>query len=228
MRAAHTMRPLPSGRLRWVAGVLAVAVLIAAAFGIPALLDSGSSATASSDRVSDRASEDLSPPPAAEAVDPSVPQTTVPAGDGTGSIHDTVEVDAEANLADPVAIDETADFGNGVRARVSSVEPVDAEAHLPGEFSGPAVALTVEVTNGSRRPINLDTVTVDLTFDGLSAYPVRDPERRPVSGDLAPGDSTSGSYVFTLDHSQRDDVALRITYSAKAPTVVFSGSIADG
>jgi hypothetical protein len=220
------MMRLPSGRLRWVAGLLAAAVLVGAGFGVRALLDSSS--TAASDGASNRGSNDLAPPPAGEAVDPSVPQTTVPAGDGDGSINETVDPVPAANVADPVGIDETADFGNGVRARVSSVESLDAEAHLPGEFSGPAVALTVEVTNGSKQRINLDMVTVDLTFDGLSAYTVRDPERRPVSGHLAPGESTSGSYVFTLDPSQRDDVALRITYSAEAPTVIFAGSVADG
>jgi hypothetical protein len=159
------------------------------------------------------------------------PDTTVPAGDGDGSIHETVEVDpdvAAAAVADPVPIDATADFGNGVTARLAGVEGVEAEAHLPGEFSGPAVALTIEVVNGSDDTISLATVTADLTFDGRSAYPVVDPERSPFSGELAPGDTAAGSYVFTLDPAERDDVALRLAYSTEAPTVIFAGSVADG
>jgi hypothetical protein len=157
--------------------------------------------------------------------------TTVPAGDGEGSIHETVEADpaAVAGVADPVGIDDTADFGNGVSARLTAVEAVEAEGNLPGEFSGPAVALTIEVTNGSRQSIDLGAVTADLTFrDGVSAYPVRDPERRPFSGELAPGDVATGSYVFTLDPAERADVALRLSYTTEAPTVIFAGSVADG
>jgi hypothetical protein len=38
----------------------------------------------------------------------------------------------------------------------------------------------------------------------------------------------SGSYVFTLDPGERDHVALRLSYTTEAPTVVFAGSVADG
>jgi hypothetical protein len=168
--------------------------------------------------------------PSEDEVDDSS-DTTVPAGDGEGSIQETVEADPDAatDVAEPVGIGDTADFGNGVSARLTAVEAVEAEAHLPGEFSGPAVALTIEVTNGSSGTIDLGTVTVDLTFrDGLSAYPVLDPERRPFSGDLASGDAASGSYVFTLDPAERSDVALRLSYTTEAPTVIFAGSVADG
>ena len=157
--------------------------------------------------------------------------TTVPAGDGQGSTHETVEADpdAVAGVSQPVGIGDTADFGNGVTARLTTVDAVNAEAHLPGEFSGPAVALTIEVANGSSRTIDLGTVTADLTFrGGLSAYPVRDPGRRPFSGDLAPGEVATGSYVFTLDPAERGDVALRLSCTTEAPTVVFAGSVADG
>ncbi|HEY7069411.1 MAG TPA: hypothetical protein VH479_04820 [Acidimicrobiales bacterium] len=164
--------------------------------------------------------------PAAER-DP-VSGTTVPAGDGRGSIHETVG-SGPAAVTEQFAMGDTADFGNGVTARLASVAPVEAEGHLPGEFSGPAVALTIEVANGSTASIDLGTVTADLTFgDGLSAYPVRDPAHRPFSGDLGPGGVASGSYVFTLDPGERDHVALRLSYTTEAPTVVFAGSVADG
>jgi hypothetical protein len=132
-------------------------------------------------------------------------------------------------IADPVAIDETAEFGNGVEARLSSIESIEAEAFLPGEFSGPAVVVTVEVSNGSSETINLDTVTVDLVRgNNLSADPVTDPERTRLSGDLGAGETTSGDYVFTLAPDEREDVQVRIKYAAETPTVVFAGSVADG
>jgi hypothetical protein len=130
-------------------------------------------------------------------------------------------------VAGPFAIDATGDFGNGVSARLSRIEAVNAEATLPGEFSGPAVALNVEVTNRSPRTISLDTVIVDLVYgDNVSASPVTDPSREHLSGDLAAGDTTAGGYVFTVAPEARDQVQVRIRYAAEDPTVVFTGSVA--
>ena len=147
---------------------------------------------------------------------------------GRGSTHETVAPEPGVT-ARPVGIDEVAEFGNGVRARLGAIDPIEADGHLPGERSGPAVAVSVEVTNGSSRAINLDTVTVDLTTgDGASVYNVMVPDHRPLAGDLAAGETTSGEYVFTLTREQRADVRVRVKYSADTPTVVFEGSIADG
>jgi hypothetical protein len=130
-------------------------------------------------------------------------------------------------IAGPFAIDATGDFGNGVTARLSRIEAINATATLPGEFSGPAVALRVEVTNRSARTISLGTVIVDLVYgDNLSAYPVTDPKRVPLSGDLAAGDTTAGDYVFTIAPEARDHVQVRIRYAAEKPTIVFTGSVA--
>lgn len=219
----------PSRVRRIVAVTLAAALVGGGVIGVWAFVGSwspGGGSPEGSSAASPEAAGEVAP--VDEADDSS--DTTVPAGDGEGSIHETVESDPDAvTVAEPVGIGDTADFGNGVSARLTAVESVEAEAHLPGEFSGPAVALTIEVTNGSGGTIDLGTVTADLTFDdGLSAYPVLDPERRAFSGDLTSGDVASGSYVFTLDPAERADVALRLSYTTEAPTVIFAGSVADG
>ena len=224
---------LPLRARRIVAVTLAAALVGGGAVAVWAFVGAWPSGGGGSEGSSAASPEAAGQVPSEDEVDDSS-DTTVPAGDGEGSIHETVETvetdaDAASDVAEPVGIGDTADFGNGVSARLTAVEAVEAEAHLPGEFSGPAVALTIEVTNGSSGTIDLGTVTVDLTFrDGLSAYPVLDPERRPFSGDLASGDAASGSYVFTLDPAERSDVALRLSYTTEAPTVIFAGSVADG
>lgn len=135
----------------------------------------------------------------------------------------------EAETAEPVAIDETADFGDGVRVRLREIESTEAEARLPGERSGPAVAVTVEVTNGSAEAVSLDRTQVDLTdAQGSSATPITDPEREPLRGELAPGATATGSYVFSLDPSDRSDVTIRIKYSAETPTILFRGPVPGG
>jgi hypothetical protein len=160
---------------------------------------------------------------------PSPPASDDAAGPaGRGSIHETVDPEPGV-VAPPVGIDDVAEFGNGVRARLADIESVEAEGHLPGERSGPAVAVSVQVTNLSSRPIDLDIVTVDLTTaDGISAYGVVVPGRPPLAGDLAAGKTASGEYVFTVAPGDRTDVQIRVKYSASTATVVFEGSIADG
>jgi hypothetical protein len=151
-----------------------------------------------------------------------------PAPARRGSIHETVDAPPGVT-ARPVGIDQVAEFGNGVRARLAAIDAIEAEGHLPGERSGPAVAVTVQVRNGSSRTIGLDTVTVNLTAGGgASAYGVVVPDRPPLAGDLPAGESTSGEYVFTLAREDRAHVQVRVKYSADTPTVVFEGSMADG
>lgn len=153
--------------------------------------------------------------------------TTVESG-GPGSSGDGEAPPVPGEVADPVDIDDTADAGNGVEVTLSRIRSVEAEANLPGEVGGPAVAVTVEVANGSRERIDLDRVTVDLaTSAGASASPVLDPDLEPLAGALDAGRTRSGTYVFTLADDERTDVSVRVRYSADTPTVVFTGSVPD-
>jgi hypothetical protein len=203
-----------------VAGVGACAVALAA-MGVAACSgDDGGSAGA--DGASAVTSSTTSPTTVAS-------KSTTDAKSGPPAATTAVSVPGVVGeVAGPFPVHATGDFGNGVTARLSRIEAVDAKATLPGEFSGPAVAVTVEVTNGSAHAIDLDAVTVDLaTADGASAPAVRDPDRKPLSGRLAEGASRAGEYVFTLGEAQRSEVSVRVSYAADAPTVVFSGSVRD-
>ena len=143
--------------------------------------------------------------------------------DSTGAISVTVPT-VPAVIDDPVAIDATADFGNGVQARLESLEAVDAVATFPGERSGPAVRVTVEISNASAEPINLDNVIIDLaTAEGVPAYLITDSDQVALHGDLPAGETQAGSYVFTIAPEERDAVTVNVKYSAAVPTVVFAG-----
>lgn len=126
----------------------------------------------------------------------------------------------------PVAMDQTSEFGNGVSARISKVTAMQAEASLPGETSGPAVSVTVEVTNGSDAAIDLGNVTVDLAnAEGASAAPVTSQPDTSFSGPLAPGDSAQGTYVFRVAPDERANVVIKVKYSSDTPIAVFAGSV---
>jgi hypothetical protein len=147
-------------------------------------------------------------------------------GGERGSIYDTVP-EREVEVLDPVGVDAQADFGGGVTARLASIEAVQTEAHLPGEISGPGVAITVEIANAGSQPVDVDNVVVDLIGpDGGSATPIVDPDRPPLDGEVAPGATARGTYVFTISEEDRQDVTLTVSFSALAPTAVFAGSMA--
>jgi hypothetical protein len=147
--------------------------------------------------------------------------------DGQAAAGETVPP-VPGDVADPVDLAATADAGHGVEIRLSRIRSVEAEANLPGEVDGPAVAVTVEVANGSRDPIDLGHVTVDLaTREGASASPVLDPDREPLAGALDSGRTRSATYVFTLADEERADVSVLVRYSADTPTVVFTGNVPD-
>jgi hypothetical protein len=88
------------------------------------------------------------------------------------------------------------------------------------------VAITIEITNGSDAEIELDNVTVDLTdATGASASPATPQGEQNLSGPLAVGASTSGTYLFTLPADDRADATLRVSYTTDAPTVLFTGNL---
>lgn len=148
----------------------------------------------------------------------------IDAGEGDGTINEKADV-IPGQVAKPVPFDETTGFGDGMNVRIADVEAVQTQARLPGERSGPGIAVTFEMTNGSESVASLDGVTVDVvTSDGASAIRILDPSREEFAGDLGPGESRSGTYVFTLPPEQRNDLRVHIKYSADTPVVVFQGN----
>lgn len=142
---------------------------------------------------------------------------------------DQVVAEVPVTTAAPVALTEAADFGGQVSARIAQVSAVHAEATLPGEVSGPAVAVTVEVTNGSTQAIGLDSVTVTMADSaGDPAAAVSADLAAPLQGVLDPGKSARGTYVFTVSADRRSPVTVTANYSAAAPTVAFSGPVSGG
>ncbi len=119
-----------------------------------------------------------------------------------------------------------AHFGGGVTARILSVRPTHISAQLPGEISGPGVAVAIAVRNRSGKPITLDSV-VNLYYGSqrTPALSVLGPPTRQLSGRLAPGARTTGVYGFTLARADRRRVRIEFSYAPTAPVVVWQGSV---
>lgn len=142
---------------------------------------------------------------------------------------DQIVAEVPVTTAPAVGLTDPADFGGQVSARIAQVNGVQATATLPGEVSGPAVAVTVEITNSSAQAIGLDSVTVTLSDTaGNPASPISADPSAPLSGVLDAGAAKSGTYVFTVPTDQRNPISVTVTYSSGAPTLVFTGQVAGG
>jgi hypothetical protein len=127
---------------------------------------------------------------------------------------------------DPVPLDDEGDFGTGLTVELTKIQSVKGEAKMPGEIAGPALKVTVQAANDSKKAISLDTVVVALSYgeDRTPAVELSD-GRKPLSGDLDGGDEKTGTYVYNVPTDERDDVRVEISYTGEAPTVAFEGSV---
>ncbi|MCU1615890.1 MAG: hypothetical protein JWO98_3430 [Frankiales bacterium] len=129
--------------------------------------------------------------------------------------------------AKPVALAETSQVGGGVRARLADLRAVNAHARIPGEVSGPALRLIVELTNTTGSPVSLDAVAVNLYtgVEGAPAVPVTEQSGPHLTGSLAPGASAEGTYAFTVPQDRRDLVTVTVAVGPQVGTAVFSGPV---
>ncbi len=123
----------------------------------------------------------------------------------------------------PVPMASTADFGD-VSAAITSVSAVTATGVGPGEITGPAVAVTVKITNESAEPFDLDSVFVDLTDStGGPGQPSISNPAMPLTGELAAGSNAEGVYVFRVPEDARKPVTILVSNTMAAKVVSFVG-----
>ncbi|MEW2012576.1 MULTISPECIES: DUF4352 domain-containing protein [Microbacterium] len=127
----------------------------------------------------------------------------------------------------PAELDDAVAVQGGPEVSVSSIDDVDGEAVVPGEVSGPAVRITVEIENDSDDPIDLTTAVVTLYEgdSGLQANPVSKPAGKAFPDEVAPGKSAEGAFVFELPMDQRSDVRVEVDLSVSDPLIAFEGDI---
>ncbi len=141
----------------------------------------------------------------------------------TGSTDD---VDALPSQVAPVGLGDQAATGDGVTARLTSASVVQAEGRGPGSVSGRALQVTVELSNGTAAAVSFSGVDVnaDTGADHQPAPPVVDGQSAGISGTAGPGDSLSGTYLFSLP-DDASTVTVLVGYQAGAPLLVFTGQV---
>ena len=132
---------------------------------------------------------------------------------------------AEPSRAPAVSLDAIGDFGTGLTLRIVDIAAVEGVARGPGEISGPALRLTMEARNSSRRPVSLEGMVVALDHGATKtpAATLSEPGGDPFVGQVAPGGTARASYVFAIPEGARDRVRVTTSYTGSAPTVIFRG-----
>jgi hypothetical protein len=162
-------------------------------------------------------------PTATPSSSPAAPKTKSGA---TGGINQTVPARTLVT-AKPVATNQTASFGNSVSAHISALKHINAVAHGIGEVSGPAVAVTFVIQNGTGHAVDLGSVSANLEdAAGTPANSMSGSPAKPFAGKVAAGKSSSGTYVFSLPKGHPNPITISLSYTTEAPVVLFVGDTA--
>jgi hypothetical protein len=159
--------------------------------------------------------------PTAEAPAPEEPAPAPPA-----AATEPVTADSLPPALPEAALDAPVDV-EGVTAALAAVQPIEARATGRGNVAGPALLVSVRLTNGGGTPLDLAGVTVNLSSgaDRTPGSPVEDARRAPLGGILEPGASAEGTYAFSVPVEGRDVVTVEVAPRPGAPIAVFSGPV---
>lgn len=111
---------------------------------------------------------------------------------------------------------------------IAGVRSVKTAGSGPGEIAGaPAIAVTLAISNGTARPLDLNQVSVTAAY-GPAATPASSSggvPAKPLAGSLRAGATATGVYVFRVPTSQRGRVDLEVSYLAGQPIILFRGGL---
>lgn len=162
--------------------------------------------------------------PTGSPVSTEKPATTPVPPPVSGDVNSAVP-SKSAESKPPVGLDETANPKSDVEVSLKSVTSIEAKGRGPGEVSGPALRVRVEVKNDSDASIGLDSTVVNLTAaDGSPGSMMTGPPADPLSGRLRPGRTKTGTYVFAVDKDQRNPVTVEVSIDPDHPSVEFEGN----
>lgn len=165
-------------------------------------------------------------PSAITSSTPDASPSSGPTGTPSPGSLEEVPVD-EVSTAPAAPLTETADFGTGMTLRIERIESVEGAARGPGEIGGPALRLTLRMSNDSDATVSLESVVVDATAgpDRTPAPTLSGPGAKLFEGEVPAGGSTTGVYVFAVPEDARDQLRVVVSYSSGAPAVALTGAV---
>ncbi|WP_264702596.1 DUF4352 domain-containing protein [Micropruina sonneratiae] len=108
---------------------------------------------------------------------------------------------------------------------MTSIRRLQMKGMGPGEISGPALRITVRVSNYTDTAISIDSAVVNLTDSkGRVGTPYAGSPARPLAGTIDAGRKATGVYVFSVKKSARSPITVTVTYEPGAETALFVGN----
>jgi hypothetical protein len=161
------------------------------------------------------------PKPTPSATTPS--RGIVPAPSG-GNVSQLVTPTATPTTAAPVALQAPAKL-NSVVVSLVTIQAITVGVSGPGEVAGPALAVTVNISNNSSAAVDVSSAVVTLLdSQGQVGTPTPASPASPFTGSVQPGASANGVYVFGIAKTQRNPINVYVSYTAGAATAHFFGN----
>jgi len=170
---------------------------------------------------------------AAAPEDPGSEQTnadSTPADDSASVPQSPDPSQALGPTAQPVlptvggTLDDDIELSTGMIVSLTSITTTRVEAETPGDIAGDAVEVIVQLTNVSPEIQNADSAVVSLeTSDGELGIPTLAGGADPLTGEIAPKQSSEGRYLFVLDPVHGRTIVISVNYGAGEPVAQFTG-----
>jgi hypothetical protein len=181
-----------------------------------------SSAAPSATPAEDPATGEAGPTPT-EAPAPATELLAAPvvAREGVPASARTVE-------AAPAAFTAPAEWSDGASVRVAEVHQQVSGGKGPGAMAGqPQTVFTLEVTNASPAPLDLNGVVVQATYgaDTTQASPLYDGTTTDFGGTLEPGATATAVYSFAIPADELGEVSLSVDVDGHRFPAVFTGAV---
>lgn len=122
----------------------------------------------------------------------------------------------------PVRRGQKAHFGGGVTVQVTAVKTFHSKFRFPGDIAGPAVAVSLVLTNGGRTSFPASGINVVAEYGkAVPAGPITDNGYKGFSGTFMPGSSKSGTYAFSVPSADVSSVLVYVAFRAGKPVATL-------
>ena len=159
-------------------------------------------------------------PPGTSAAEASQTESGAPS-ERTGATAPSDEAtDAGTNRLATIPPGESEEVAPGLVVSAEALKNVNITGVGPGELSGSGVSVTVHVANGTDAVVDLGGFAVNAYYGKVPAIPSLGSSADQLAGELAPGGSASGVYLFVKPDGGTGALRLEIEHSGATDVVV--------
>lgn len=131
--------------------------------------------------------------------------------------------------AEPASTSGAVSYKDSVEVEITSISFDEETSKGPGSFPGREFArLTITITNGSDKPIDLGTAVLTL-LDATGAPQTKvyaaDAEATDFAGVLKPGKTATADYAFAVASDARSKITLVVDFDTVHTSAVFRGDL---